>query len=217
MAVAEHLYGSEAAFVQQMNRRAEELGLENTHFVNSHGLHDPDQYMSALDIARLAAYFIQTQPEAAAFQAEREFTFNDIRQFNRNPLLGYYPGADGVKTGSTPQAGYCLAATSKQQGMRLISVVLNTPGMRERGQDSEVLLNYGFRNYKLATLYYAGETVAHVAVSRGRQREVPLMARQPVVAVIPREDEDYNIEQVLLLEETIAAPVEERAEPASFS
>jgi len=209
VAVAEHLYGSEAAFVQQMNRRAAELGLENTHFVNSHGLDDPDQYMSALDIARLAAYFIQTQPEAAAFQAEREFTFNGIRQFNRNPLLGSYPGADGVKTGSTPRAGYCLTATSKQQGMRLISVVLNTPGLRERGEDSEVLLNYGFRNFKLVTFYDAGETVAHATVSRGRQREVPLMARRPVAAVAPREDEDYNIEQVLLLDEALEAPVEE--------
>ncbi len=209
VAVAEHLFGSEEAFVQQMNRRAKELGLENTHFVNSHGLHDPDQYMSALDIARLSAYFIQTQPEAAAYQAEREFTFNDIRQFNRNPLLGSYPGADGIKTGSTPQAGYCLAATSEQQGIRLISVVLNTPGMRERGLDSEVLLNYGFRNYKLLTLYDAGEPVAHAAVSRGREREVPLVARRPVAAVVPREDEHYNIEQVLLLDEPLAAPVEE--------
>jgi len=208
VAVAEHLYGSEAAFVQQMNQRAAELGLENTNFVNTHGLHDPDQYMSALDIARLASFFIKTQPEAAVYQSEREFTFNEIRQFNRNPLLGSYPGTDGVKTGSTPQAGMCLAATSIQQGMRLISVVLNTPSLQARGEDSEVLLNYGFRNFELITFYEAGETVASVAVNRGQEKELALTAERPVAAIVPRDDDSYKIKEQLVLHETVEAPVE---------
>lgn len=208
VAVAEHLYGSEAAFVQRMNQRAAELGMENTNFVNTHGLHNPDQYMSALDVARLASFFVTTQPEAAAYQAEREFTFNEIRQFNRNPLLGSYPGADGVKTGSTPEAGMCLVATSKQQGMRLISVVMNTPSDQTRGEDSKVLLNYGFRNFELITFYEAGETAASVAVNYGRKKELALTAEKPVVAIAPRGDDSYVIKEQLILDETLDAPVE---------
>ncbi|MGB4565098.1 MAG: D-alanyl-D-alanine carboxypeptidase family protein [Dethiobacteria bacterium] len=208
VAIAEYLYGSEAAFVEQMNRRAKELGLENTHFVNSHGLHDDDHYMSPLDVARLGAYFMQTQPEAARFQCEREFTFNDIRQFNRNPLLGNFPGADGIKTGSTPEAGYCLAATSKQDGMRLISVVMNTPGNEERGEDSRVLLNYGFRNFQFVVLAEAGETVTTVPVTRGRRRELPATAKAPIRLVIPRHVNENRLEQVFSLPDSVKAPVE---------
>ena len=209
VAVAEHLNGSEAAFVQRMNRRAAELGLENSHFVNPHGMDDPDHYMSALDVVRLAAYFIRTQPEAAAFQSEKEFTFNEIRQFNLNPLLGSYPGADGIKTGSTPGAGYCLAATSKQQGMRLIGVVLNTDSEEQRQEDSETLLNYGFRNFEIKTLYEKDEVIARLPVKRGQKREACLVAGGPVRAVVPRGDGSYKITEELDLPDTVAAPVKE--------
>lgn len=209
VAVAEHLNGSEAAFVQRMNRRAAELGLENSHFVNPHGMDDPDHYMSALDVVRLAAYFIRTQPEAAAFQSEKEFTFNEIRQFNLNPLLGSYPGADGIKTGSTPGAGYCLAATSKQQGMRLIGVVLNTDSEEQRREDSETLLNYGFRNFEIKTLYEKDEVIARLPVKRGQKREACLVAGGPVRAVVPRGDSSYKITEELDLPDTVAAPVKE--------
>ncbi len=208
VAVAEHLYGSEAAFVQRMNQRAAELGLENTNFVNTHGLHDPEQYMSALDVARLASFFVTTQPEAAAYQAEREFTFNEIWQENRNPLLGSYPGADGVKTGSTPEAGMCLAASSIQQGMRLVSVVMNTPSLKSRGEESEVLLNYGFRNFELITFYEAGQAAVFVPVNRGQDKELALTAKRPVVAIAPRGDDSYVINEQLILNETLEAPVE---------
>ncbi len=207
IAVAEHLSGSVEVFVQRMNRRAAELGLENSHFVNPHGLDDPDHYMSALDVAHLAAFFIRTQPEAAAFQSEKEFTFNEIRQFNLNPLLGNYPGADGIKTGSTPGAGYCLAATSKQQGMRLISVILNTDDETQRQEDSEMLLNYGFRNFELKVLYEKEEVVARFPVKRGQKRDVALVAASPVQVVVPRGDNSYTIEEELDLPDKIAAPV----------
>ncbi len=208
VAVAEHLYGSEVAFVQKMNQRAAELGLANTNFVNSHGLHDPDQYMSALDVARLAAFFVQTQPEAAAFQSEREFTFNGIKQFNRNPLLGRYPGADGIKTGYTPQAGYNLASTSRQNGMRLVSVVMGTPGDEARALDSEVLLNYGFREFTLATLYEPGAVVASVPVNRGRKRTLDLVANRPVKAAVPRGESGDSIGRRLELPAAVSAPVQ---------
>ncbi len=207
IAVAEHLSGSVEAFVQRMNLRAAELGLENSHFVNPHGLHDPDHYMSALDVAHLAAYFIRTQPEAAAFQSEKEFTFNEIRQFNRNPLLGSYPGADGIKTGSTPEAGYCLAATSKQQGMRLISVVLHSDSETQRQEDSETLLNYGFLNFELKVLYEKEDVVASFPVKRGQKRDLPLVAGGPVQAVVPRGDSSYTIKEELDLPDKVAAPV----------
>ncbi len=209
VAVAEHLSGSVAAFVQRMNLRAAELGLENSHFTNPHGMDDPEHYMSALDVARLAAYFICTQPDAAAFQSEKEFTFNEIRQFNRNPLLESYPGADGIKTGSTPGAGYCLASTSKQQGMRLISVVLNTASEEQRHEDSITLLNHGFRNFEMKTLYEKEEIITMMPVKRGQKREVGLIAGSPVQAVVPRDDSSYKINEELDLPDTVAAPVKE--------
>jgi len=208
VAIAEHLFGSEEAFVQQMNRRAAELRMKNSNFVNTHGLDHPDQYMSASDAARLASYFVTNYPEAAAYQGEREFTFNDIRQFNRNPLLGNFPGADGVKTGSTPEAGMCLVATSKQQGLRLVSVVMNTPSNQDRMEDSEVLLNYGFRNYELRTFYEEGEVAALAAVRLGQIRELPLVARQTASAVAPRDDESFTITEQTNIPANLDAPIE---------
>ncbi len=209
IAVAEHLNGSVEAFVERMNRRAEELGLENSHFVNAHGLDNPDHYMSAADIARLAAYFIRTQPEAAAFHSEKEFTFNDIRQFNFNTLLQNYPGVDGLKTGSTPEAGFCLVSTAKRQEMRLIAVVLNSPTKELRRKDSITLLDYGFCNYELKTLYEENETVTAVPVKRGQKREIDLVATGPVRAVVPHNDSSNKIAEVFELPKAVSAPVEE--------
>ncbi len=209
IAVAEHLNGSVEAFVQRMNRRAAELGLEQSHFVNAHGLDDPDHYMSALDIAHLASYFIRTHPEAAAFHTETEFTFNDIRQFNYNTLLQTYPGADGLKTGSTPKAGYCLASTAKRQEMRLIAVVLNASSKEQRRKDSATLLDYGFGNYELKTLHEKDAVITTVPVKRGQKREVGLIADGPVRAVVPHSDPDYGIVEEFDLPRSVSAPVEE--------
>lgn len=208
IAVAEHLGGSVELFVQRMNERAAELGLENSHFANPHGMDDPDHYMSALDIARLAAYLLRTQPQVIAFQSEKEFTFNEIRQFNLNPLLGNYPGADGIKTGSTPGAGYCIAGTSKQQNMRLIGVVLHSDSMKQRQEDIEALLNYGFRNYSLKTLHEEDAVVTRLPVKRGQKREVELIAAGPVQALVPVNDSSYRIKEEFDLPDALAAPVE---------
>lgn len=209
IAVAEHLSGSVELFVQRMNDRAAELGLENSHFANPHGMDDPDHYMSAYDIARLAAYLLRTQPEVITFQSEKEFTFNEIRQFNLNPLLGNYPGADGIKTGSTPNAGYCIAGTSKQQNMRLIGVVLHSDSMKQRQEDIEALLNYGFRNYSLQTLHDEDDVVTRVPVKRGQKREVALIAAGPVQAVVPVNDSSYRIREEFDLPDAVAAPIKE--------
>lgn len=209
IAVAEHLNGSVEAFVQRMNQRAVELGLEHSHFVNAHGLDDPDHYMSALDIAHLAAYFIRTQPEAAAFHTETEFTFNDIRQFNYNTLIQTYPGADGLKTGSTPKAGYCLASTAERQGLRLIAVVLNATSQEQRRKDSATLLDYGYSNFELKTLYEKDEIITTVPVKRGQKREVGLVADGPVRVVVPHSDPAYKIVEELAIPKTVPAPVEE--------
>ncbi len=206
VAIAEHLYGSEAAFVQRMNERAAELGLEHSHFMNSHGMHHPDHYMSALDIARLAAHLEENHPEAAALHTELEFTFNDIRQFNRNPLLDRFPGADGIKTGSTPEAGLCLAGSSTQEGMHLIAVVLNCSSEETRLQDSEVLLNYGFRQFELASVASADEVLATAPVIKGNPREVNLVARHPLQVIIPKGKTD-QLKKVVSIQD-LEAPVD---------
>ncbi len=208
VAMAEHIYGSEEAFAQRMNQRAEELGMTNTTFRNTHGLHDPEQLMSALDVAILANYFTETQPEIAAYQAEREWTFNEIRQYNRNPLLGRYEGASGIKTGYLSQAGWCLAGLAERNGFSLISVVLNAPDSPSRGNDSQVLLNHGFNRYDFYREANAGEEVKTAAVERGQTQTVPLVAVKNIDVVIPKDQERF-IEKELVLEDKIVAPVEE--------
>lgn len=208
VAIAEHLYGSEAAFVRRMNERAGELGLDNTNFQNSSGLPHPDHYMSATDIARLSRHIVQHYPEALDFFSQQEFTFNGIKQYNRNPLLGRYPGADGLKTGHTQEAGYCLAATAVQDDMRLIAVVLNSPDETARQQDIETLLNYGFRHYELVTLHRADESVASVSIARGTSPEIPVVSEKNIRAVVPAGRED-ELEEVVVLDGQVTAPVEQ--------
>lgn len=211
IAVAEHLNGSVEVFVQRMNRRAAELGLENSHFVNVHGLDDPAHHMSAADIARLAFYLIRNHPEVLARCSEKELTFNEIRQFNFNTLLGKYPGADGLKTGHTSKAGYCLVSTAEQQGMRLIGVTMHADNKSERHSDSVALLDYGFCNYELKTLYEEGKVVTTIPVKRGQKKEAALVAPDPVRVVVPRNNHGCKITEELDLPRALDAPVEKGA------
>ena len=197
VAISEHLYGSEQLFVREMNRKARDMGLPNTHFVNTSGLPDPEHYISAMDMARITHYFITHYPEALELHAEKEFTFNEILQYNRNPLLGRYPGADGLKTGHTRDAGYCLVGTAAQDGMRFITVVMNSPSNTGRLNDTETMLNYAFRNFTLHRIFDPGEVVESVKVSGGEERFVDAVADRAVEVVIPflREDDvEYQIE-----------------------
>ncbi|RQD75466.1 MAG: D-alanyl-D-alanine carboxypeptidase [Candidatus Syntrophonatronum acetioxidans] len=206
VAIAEHLYGSEEIFVQKMNEKASEIGLTNTRFQNTHGWPDPDHYMSARDIALLSAYTINTQPKILELESQREFTFNiDEPQYNRNPLLGRYPGADGLKTGWTNEAGYCLAGTAQQNNFRLISVVLNSPSNRARLSDTEALLDYGFKNYTFETVAEKNEIVGQADVPDGKNREVDLIAAEDMGVVVKNEGEE-NLEMEIVVN-NLSAPL----------
>lgn len=185
VAIAEHLSGSESQFVAEMNRKAQELGLTATTFQNSSGLPHPDQYSSAMDMARLAHYYLQTFPEALTVHSLQEYTYNDILQHNRNPLLGRFPGADGLKTGHTDEAGFCLIATAEQKGMRFIAVLLNGSSHATRLRDSEILLNYAFRNHTRHPVFAQGEAVTVINITGGVAQQLGLQAKEAVEVTIP--------------------------------
>lgn len=185
IALAEHLYGSESAFVSAMNQRAKEIGLTNSAFKNSTGLPEEGHRLTAKDIATLSLYLIQKYPEILEIESKKEFTFNNIRQFNRNPLIGVFEGADGLKTGWTEEAGYCLAATAKQSDVRLISVVLNTKNEKERQTASQELLTYGFKNFKLLEYKKAGDIVDNLNVKSGKKASVPIKLDSDIKVFVP--------------------------------
>ena len=208
IALAEHISGSVEAFVQQMNNRAKELGLSNSQFKNPHGLPEDGHYMSARDIAVLSRHLINNHPKILEIESKKDFTFNEIFQQNRNPLLGVYPGADGLKTGWTEEAGYCLVGTAIQDGMRLISVVLKTKDEAERLAASRELLDYGFQNYEVAQVADKGDRVGEIDVKNGKSLTVPVKIDDPVAAVIPKNAKDRIQVELNLKEDVISAPVE---------
>jgi D-alanyl-D-alanine carboxypeptidase (penicillin-binding protein 5/6) len=185
VALAEYLYGSEDAFVQVMNQRAEELELSKTQFKNATGLPTKGHHMSARDIAALAQHLIAEYPKVLEIESQKEFTFNEIRQDNRNPLLGVFPGADGLKTGWTEEAGYCLVGTAQQNGMRMISVVLNTEDEKARLVTSQELLTYGFNNFQIAEVIKTGEIVDSININKGKKLEVPVKVDSDISIVVP--------------------------------
>ena len=185
--VAEGIAGSEDAFAAEMNDKARELGLTGSHFVNATGLPDPDHYMTARDLAILAQRVIEDFPEFYPIYSETEFTYNDHRQGNRNPLLYGYKGADGLKTGHTSVAGYGLTASAVRDGRRLILVVNGLDSKRERANEPERLLDWGFREFGNYQLFSAGETAAVAPVWLGEAGEVPLVIEQDLLLTLPRE------------------------------
>jgi D-alanyl-D-alanine carboxypeptidase (penicillin-binding protein 5/6) len=197
VALAEYLYGSESAFVAVMNERAKKLGLTKTHFENATGLPAEGHVMSARDISTLADYLIEKHPDILKIESQREFTYNNIRQFNRNPLLGAFQGADGLKTGWTDAAGYCLVGTAKQEDMRLIAVVLNTRNEQERLTASQELSNYGFKNFVKTTVKNSGDIVGSIDVKKGKKLTVPVKVQDNITVVIPSaRKNDIKIEAV---------------------
>jgi len=208
IAVAEHLAGSEEVFVQRMNERAAELGLTNSRFHNSSGIPAPGHEMSARDIAVMSRHLIQNHPKVLELYAQREFTFNNIRQFNRNPLLGRFPGADGLKTGWTDEAGYCLVGTAVQNDVRLISVVLDTADELARLTASQELLNYGFRNFKMHTAAAAGGPIGEgVPVRDGRKLLAAVTSKEEVRVVLPEGREPGELELLITNPANLQAPV----------
>jgi len=178
VALAEHVAGTESTFVEMMNTYAKELGLTGSHFTNSAGMPDPEHYVTARDVAILSSALIHEFPEYYRWYAQREFTWNGITQQNRNGLLWRDPTVDGVKTGHTETAGYCLVASAKRDGMRLVSAVLGTDSMRAREDANAALLNYGFSFYQTRRLYAAGEPLTTGRVWKGAKSEVGLMLKR---------------------------------------
>jgi D-alanyl-D-alanine carboxypeptidase (penicillin-binding protein 5/6) len=208
VAIAEHLAGSESAFADVMNGHAAALGMDNSHFVNSHGLPDPDHYVTSRDLALLANALITRFPEEYALYREREFTYNNIPQYNRNRLLMEDPTVDGLKTGHTEEAGYCLVASAKRDGMRLISVVMGAESTRSRESESRKLLNYGFRFYRTHELYEAGEQTASSRLWKGQQEQLALGVAEQIYLTIPR-GRNSDLLAVMEVDDTIVAPVSE--------
>ncbi len=210
VAIAEHLAGSEDAFAHVMNGHAAALGLTGSNYVNSHGLPAPDHYTTARDLAQLARALIKEFPNEYAMYREREFTYNNIRQYNRNTLLAEDPSVDGLKTGYTSAAGYCLVASAERQGMRLVSVVMGTDSRRSRKAESRKLINYGFRSYETRAVYKAGQQLATGTLWQGVNDQLQLGVARDIYLTLPRGSAD-QLEAVMEIDEVIIAPVEKGA------
>jgi len=216
VALAEHVAGSEEAFADLMNHYSELLGMTGTNFMNATGLPDPDHYTTARDIEILSAATIRDYPDYYPWYSEKEFTFNDIRQHNRNTLLWRDPAIDGLKTGHTEAAGYCLAASAKRDGMRLVSAVMGSSSESSRASESQTLLNYGFRFYETVQLYEAGQELATGRVWKGLSEEVALGLGEPVFVTIPRGRYD-DLEAQVQIEPELSAPLEAGAVVGSIN
>ena len=186
VALAEHVAGSEETFSQIMNQYAQELGMFDTNYQNATGLPGKEHYTTAKDIAILSTAVIRDFPDHYAWYAEKEFTYNNITQQNRNKLLWRDKSVDGLKTGHTQEAGYCLAASSERQGTRLISVVLGTGSENARAQETQKLLSYGFRFFETHVLYGAGQDITSDRVWKGSANIVNLGLEKPMAITVPR-------------------------------
>jgi len=207
VALAEYIAGTETVFAQLMTQYAREIGMENTTYRNSTGLPAEGHQTTAADIALLASVIVREYPQYYAWYSQREFTYNGITQKNRNALLWRDPSVDGMKTGMTDAAGYCLVSSAKRDGMRLIAVVLGTKSPTARANDSQALLNYGFRFFETRLLYPAGDPVTETRVWKGEQDKTGLGTRQDIYVTIPRGTYD-RLEAQLDLPQQVVAPVE---------
>ncbi len=186
VALAEHISGSEETFAEEMNRIAAKIGMKSSHFVNATGWPSPDHYTTAYDLALLARALVKNHPEHYNLYSEKYFHYNNINQPNRNRLLWIDPSVDGIKTGHTEEAGYCLVASAKRDNMRLVTVVLGTSSDQARTTESQKLLTYGFRYFETHKLYNGGEALQRARVYAGAQNEVELGLAQDLHVTVPR-------------------------------
>jgi D-alanyl-D-alanine carboxypeptidase (penicillin-binding protein 5/6) len=186
VALAEHVAGTEATFAEVMNQLAAELGMTNTHYVNSTGLPAENHYTSATDISILATALIREFPDYYRWYSQKQFSYNGITQGNRNALLWRDESVDGMKTGYTENAGYCLVSSAERDGMRLIAVVLGTASPAARANESQALLNYGFRFYETQLLWEQGEIVASARIWKGAEENIDLIVKDPVYVTIAK-------------------------------
>ncbi len=206
VAIAEHIAGSEDAFADMMNQHAQLLGMQNSYFMNASGLPSPQHTMSARDLSTLSRALIERFPDHYAIYAEREFTYNDIRQPNRNSLLFRDRNVDGIKTGHTDEAGYCLVASATRDDMRLIAVVMGTDSTDARAIESQKLLTYGFRFYQTYELFGDNEVFTTEKVWSGKTNSVDIGIQDGIVVTIPR-GQDANLERDLVINENLKAPI----------
>jgi D-alanyl-D-alanine carboxypeptidase (penicillin-binding protein 5/6) len=206
VALAEAVAGSEESFAQLMNKEAKRLGLTNTHFVNATGLPDPQHYSSAADLAKLAAAIIRDYPEFYPLYSLKEYTYNNIRQPNRNRLLFSDPSVDGMKTGYTKDAGYCLISSAKRGERRLISVVLGEKTGSARAADSQKLLNFGFQFYETVRLYQKGKAVTTLTVWKGATDKLNAGFDRDLFFTLPK-GQAAKLKATLESQQPLVAPV----------
>ncbi len=203
IALAEHVAGTEEAFVDLMNAQAAELGMKHTHFMNATGLPDPNHYSTARDILKLTRALIRDFPQEYRWYSQKSFTWSGIKQSNRNKLLWQDKRVDGVKTGHTESAGFCLVSSAVDRNMRLISVVLGTKSNQARIRQSQALLNYGFRFFETRRLYKQGEKLAETRIWKGAVEQLPLGIERDIYVTYPRRQGDQlsaRIDRPKLLE-----------------
>ena len=197
IAVAEALAGNEMSFGLALTKRAREIGLENSIFTNATGFSDPNLRVTVREMAQLARYIMQTYPDFYPYFSEREFTWNNIRQTNRNPLLGLGIGVDGMKTGETAEAGFNLVASAAQDNLRLIAVVTGAKSDKERGDEAKKLLELGFHGFEAKVLFAEGQTIGDAKVFGGDASYVPLIAPGIIKVMIPRNTNERLIARIV--------------------
>ncbi len=204
--VAEHMAGSEEGFAEMMNQKARELGMMQTHFVNATGMPHEDHRTSARDMFLLTRAIIRDFPQYSHFSREKQYTFNGIRQYNRNRLLWRDPSITGLKTGHTKAAGYCLIATNEKDGQRLAAVVMGAKNSKTREEEALRLLRYGNRMYETVRLFEADTVVRTLRVWKGDRDKVDVSVQQPVLVTVPRKERG-SLEVGLLYDEPVIAPL----------
>ncbi len=206
IALAEGIAGSEDAFADLMNKQAQALGLKNSHFKNATGLPHAEHYSTAMDIGRLAAALIRDFPDRYALYSVKEYRYNNITQLNRNRLLWIDPSVDGVKTGHTENAGYCLVASAKRGDRRLLSVVVGTASESARAVESQKLLNHGFQAFDTRRLFKKDDTVHSLPVYKGAEETVPVGFDRDLYFSLPRQDFD-RLKSSLTSQQPLLAPL----------
>jgi D-alanyl-D-alanine carboxypeptidase (penicillin-binding protein 5/6) len=208
VALAEHIAGSEQAFADVMNITAQRLGMSNSNFSNATGLDDDDQYASAYDLAILAKAIINDYPESYKIYKEKEFTYNDITQLNRNRLLFRDPDIDGLKTGFTSTAKYCMVTSAKKKDQRLITVIMGAESAKSRIDESQKLLTYGFRLFNKKTVHESGEVISDLKVDYGVVDRVQLIVEKEVSVLVARGQEGDVYSNLIVNVDSFEAPIE---------
>ncbi|MFI4956223.1 MAG: D-alanyl-D-alanine carboxypeptidase family protein [Gammaproteobacteria bacterium] len=206
IAFAEHIAGTEEAFADQMNAYAKALGMKNTHFMNATGMPDPNHYTTAEDMAILARAIVNEFPDTYKVYSQKEFLYNGIKQSNRNSLLWRDPTVDGIKTGHTDDAGFCLVASALRNNMRFNAVILGAANEGARAEQAQSLLNYGFRFYKTQALLTGNKPIAQTTVYQGKTSKLPIGVEQDLMVTIPQ-NQSQSIGTSLAMHHDLRAPI----------